>query len=76
MRGSRQPAVRPLVNDAQKAFQALSRHRRTKIARTAHTTLVKADQWAHGGGAPAEIAAALEHATIHSKDRKSKKHAG
>ena len=76
MRGSRQPAVRPIVNDAQKAFQALSRHRRNKIARAAHTTLVKAHQWATGGGAPSEIAAALEHATVHVKDRKSKKHVG
>jgi hypothetical protein len=62
MRGSRQPAVRILTNDAQKAFRTLSRHRRTKLAHTAHTTLVKADQWSRGGTTPSELATALEGA--------------
>jgi hypothetical protein len=62
MRGSRQPAVRPKISDSQSAFQALSRHRRTKLARTAHTSLVKADQWGRGGATPPEVAAALEGA--------------
>jgi hypothetical protein len=60
MRGFLTPAVRPQTNDMQQAFQGLSRHRRTKLARAAHTTLVKADQWGRGGGAPSEIATALE----------------
>jgi hypothetical protein len=62
MRGSRQPAVRPKISDSQSAFQALSRHRRTKLARAAHTSLVKADQWGRGGATPPEVAAALEGA--------------
>jgi hypothetical protein len=33
-----------------------------KVARAAHTTLVKVDQWAHGHGVPAELATALEAA--------------
>jgi hypothetical protein len=60
MRGFQQPSVRSTTNDAQQAFAALSRHRRTKLARTAQTTLVKADQWSHGRGAEPEIAKALE----------------
>jgi hypothetical protein len=65
MRGSRQPAVRPQISDSQRAFQGLSRHRRTKLARAAHTSLVKADQWGRGGATPAELATALEGA-LHS----------
>lgn len=60
MRGFLTPAVRTQTNDTQQAFQGLSRHRRTKLARAAHTTLLKADQWGRGGGAPTEIASALE----------------
>ncbi len=60
MRGFQQPSVRPSINDAQKAFAGLSRHRRTKLARAAQTTLVKADQWSRGGAADAEVAKALE----------------
>jgi hypothetical protein len=62
MRGSRQPAVRTLTSESQNAFRALSRHRRTKLAHAAHTTLVKADQWSRGGLTPAEVASALEGA--------------
>jgi hypothetical protein len=62
MRGSRQPAVRTLTNEAQNAFRTLSRHRRTKLAHTANTTLVKADQWSRGGTTPSELATALEGA--------------
>ncbi len=60
MRGFQQPSVRPSTNDAQQAFAGLSRHRRTKLARAAQTTLVKADQWSRGRGAEAEVAKALE----------------
>jgi hypothetical protein len=72
MRGSQQPAVRPQVTDAQRAFRTLSRHRRTKLARAAHTTLVKAHQWSRGDATPAELATALEGAfkSLHSKPAK------
>jgi hypothetical protein len=73
MRGSRQPAVRPLTNDAQKRAKTLSRHRRTKIARAAHTTLVKVDQWSRGDALPVELAGAIEKAVLGASERKSKK---
>jgi hypothetical protein len=60
MRGSRTSAVRAQISDPQRAFRGLSRHRRTKLARAAQTTLVKADQWGRGDGASPEVAAALE----------------
>ena len=60
MRGFLSPAVRPLVSDTQRAFRELSRHRRTKLARAAQTTLVKADQWGRGDAVAPEIAKALE----------------
>jgi hypothetical protein len=62
MRGYQRPAVRLLPTDAQRTFRALSRHRRTKLARAAQTTLVKADQWGHGGTTPPDVASALETA--------------
>jgi len=62
MRGFQRPALRARPNDQQEAFRTLSRHRRTKLARAARTTLVKADQWSRGGGASPEVAAALEGA--------------
>ncbi len=40
MRGNRLPAIRATANETQLAFRELSRHRRTKLARAAHTTLV------------------------------------
>jgi hypothetical protein len=60
MRGFLSPAVRPLNNDTQRAFQALSRHRRTKLAKAAQTTLLKADQWGRGDAVAPEVAKALE----------------
>jgi hypothetical protein len=60
MRGFLAPAVSSEINDSQLAFQGMSRHRRSKLARAAHTTLVKADQWAFGGAAASEVAQALE----------------
>jgi hypothetical protein len=62
MRGNRQPAVRATATDAQASFRALSRHRRTKVARAAHTTLLKADQWGRGDATSPEVASALERA--------------
>jgi hypothetical protein len=60
MRGFQQPSVRPTTSDAQQAFSALSRHRRTKLARSAQTTLVKADAWSRGRSAEPDVAKALE----------------
>jgi hypothetical protein len=62
MRGSRTPAVRPVTNETQKKARGLTRHRRMKVARAAHTTLVKVDQWSRGDVVPAELATALEAA--------------
>ncbi|MGO9832658.1 MAG: hypothetical protein ACLP1X_00435 [Polyangiaceae bacterium] len=62
MRGFLRPALRLRANDVQRAFGALSRHRRTKLARAAQTTLVKAHQWSRGGVVAPEIARALEGA--------------
>jgi hypothetical protein len=62
MRGFLKPAVRPVPTETQTAFQAFSRGRRSKLARLAHTTLVKADQWARGEGVTADVATALEAA--------------
>jgi hypothetical protein len=69
MRGFQRPAVRLTATDAQRGFRALSRHRRTKLARAAQTTLVKADQWGRGDPMPPEVASALERAlqTLHAK---------
>jgi hypothetical protein len=62
MRGFHQPAIRQQPTDSQRLFRALSRHRRTKLARAAHTTLVKADQWSRGAQTPAEMSTSLEAA--------------
>jgi hypothetical protein len=60
MRGFLRPALRPTTTESQLAFRALSRHRRTKLARAAQTTLVKADQWGRGDPTAPEVAASLE----------------
>ena len=60
MRGHLAPAKRPMKSDSQVRFASLSRGRRTKLAKAAGTTLVKADQWARGGAIDAAIASALE----------------
>jgi hypothetical protein len=60
MRGSRQPAVKQAASETQTAFRAYSRGRRTKLARLARTTLVKADQWARGDVVGGDVAEAIE----------------
>jgi hypothetical protein len=72
MRGFQQPAIVPQLSDAQRAFQSLSRHRRTKLAQAAHTTLVKADQWGRGDAIALELATALEGA-LEALQKKAKK---
>ena len=73
MRGSRTPAVSPVANETQQKARTLSRHRRMKVARAAHTTLIKVDQWGRGATVPADLAAALEAATKTVGVDKSKK---
>jgi hypothetical protein len=72
MRGFLNPAVRPQITDQQKTFRGLSRHRRTKLARAAHTNLLKADQWSRGGLVPGDVAAALESALTLSSKKKAR----
>ncbi len=62
MRGFLQSAVTTIPSETQTAFKALSRSRRTKLAKVANTTLLKADQWARGDAATGEVSAALEKA--------------
>ena len=69
MRGFLHPAVRPLASEAQTKFQGLQRGRRTKLARAANTTLVKADQWARGDVVSGDISEALE-AALSAKKKK------
>ena len=47
-------------SDSQTRFASLSRGRRSKLAKAAGTTLLKADQWARGGAIDAAIASAIE----------------
>jgi len=60
MRGYLTPAKRPIRSDSQTRFASLSRGRRTKLAKAAGTTLLKADQWARGGAIDAAVASAIE----------------
>jgi hypothetical protein len=71
MRGFLASAVRHTPSETQVNFSGLSRSRRTKLAKAAHTTLVKADQWARGDASPKEIGAALEQglASLQSKKK-------
>ncbi len=70
MRGFLQSAVRSTPSESQDSFRALSRSRRTKLAKAASTTLLKADQWARGDAAPKEIAVALDQAVAALKAKK------
>jgi hypothetical protein len=72
MRGFLQPSLAARPSEAQKAFRSLSRHRRSKLAQAAHTTLVKADQWGRGYATPADLASALEGA-LAALQKKGKK---
>jgi hypothetical protein len=69
MRGFLHPAVRPVPSEAQAKFQGLQRGRRTKLARAASTTLVKADQWARGDVVSADVSEALEGALAAKKKK-------
>lgn len=60
MRGFLQPSVKNATTESQTTFRKLPRGRRSKLAKAAQTTLVKADQWARGGKATSDVAEALE----------------
>jgi hypothetical protein len=60
MRGYQAPGKRHQRTETQTRFASLSRGRRTKLAKAAGTTLVKADQWARGGAVTADVAKAIE----------------
>jgi hypothetical protein len=70
MRGFLQPAVKRAANDSQKAFAKLPRGKRSKVAKLAQTTLVKADQWARGDLLGVELAEALDRAFVSLKAKK------
>jgi hypothetical protein len=70
MRGFLKPAVRTNATETQIAFRALPRGKRAKLAKLAHTSLVKADQWARGDGVASDVAHALEGALKTLKAKK------
>ncbi len=70
MRGFLSPALRTIPNETQARFSTLSRNRRTKLAKTAQTTLLKADQWARGAHVEADVADALGRALATLKTKK------
>ena len=70
MRGYLQPALKANQSETQSRFTALSRHRRTKLATAAQTTLIKADQWARGEVVAADVATALDGAVTSLKPKK------
>jgi hypothetical protein len=70
MRGSRQPAVKHSSTETQNAFRTFSRGRRSKLAKLARTTLLKADQWARGDAVPDGVSEAIEVAMGSLKTKK------
>ncbi len=64
MRGFLHPAVQIIPNETQSAFSGFPRGRRSKLAKEANTTLVKADQWARGGTVGTDVGEALERAVV------------
>ena len=69
MRGFLKPSLHSTPSEAQKAFSTLARGRRNKLAKTAKTTLVKADQWARGDVVSADVSEALEAALAAKKKK-------
>lgn len=64
MRGYLLPGKRPTQTDHQRLFESFTRHRRTKIAKAASTTLVKAHQWARAEAVDAALAKALDEQVV------------
>ena len=73
MRGHVRPSVKSTTTEKQNAFRALTRHRRSHLAKAAQTTLVKADQWARGEAVGADVAEALERALTQLQSKAPKK---
>ena len=73
MRGFLHPAVQNTPNETQTGFAGLPRGRRTKLAKEANTTLLKADQWAGGGAVAADVGEALERAIAARTAKNAKK---
>lgn len=70
MRGARQPGKKHQASETQTSFFSLSRGRRSKLAKAAGTTLVKAHQWARGEDV-GDLAKALEqHVKAHLSKKK------
>jgi hypothetical protein len=70
MRGFLHPAVQHNPTESQSAFAKLTRGRRSKLAKAANTTLVKADQWARGDAVPADVSEALDRALAAKRAKK------
>jgi hypothetical protein len=70
MRGSQKPAVKHTSSETQTAFRTYSRGRRTKLAKAAGMTLVKADQWARGDVVTKDLSDAIENALKAFKAKK------
>ncbi len=73
MRGFLSPAVKVTANESQSAFAEMTRGKRSKLAKTAQTTLIKADQWARGEGVTADVAEALDEAIKAVRAKAAKK---
>jgi hypothetical protein len=72
MRGFLQSAVTQTPSESMARFQKLSRSRRSKLAKGASTSLLKADQWARGDGCPKEVSTSLEQAVAKLGAKKKK----
>ncbi|MBK8217149.1 MAG: hypothetical protein IPK71_25775 [Myxococcales bacterium] len=70
MRGFLSPALRKTQTEPQIRFSGLARGRRVKLAASAKTTLVKADQWARGEEVDTQVAEALLTALSSLKAKK------
>jgi hypothetical protein len=62
--------VKHSSSDTQAAFRTFSRGRRSKLAKLAHTTLLKADQWARGDVVPGGVSEAIVGAMASLKAKK------
>jgi hypothetical protein len=60
MRGYQAPGKRLIPSEMQSRFGTLARGRRSKMAKVAGTTLLKADQWARGGVLEPAVTTSLE----------------
>jgi len=73
MRGYLRPGKRPIQTEHQHLFETFSRHRRSKIAKAASTTLVMAHQWARAEAVDAALAKSLDEQVGKHGPKKAKK---